>query len=89
MLSSEEQSNLDAQIALSKSLSLGLVFSLFPILGLGSIAAILIGVRGHRKIAASGQKLVGAKMAILCVVVGVIGLIINIFFFWTKVFRPR
>ena len=81
MLSTEEKSKLEAQSALSKSLSLGLMFSVMPVAGLGSIAAIRIGVRGRKKIQASNGNLVGSGVATWCIYAGVFGLIANIIFF--------
>jgi hypothetical protein len=85
MLSAQEQAEVDTQIALSKSLSLGFVFSLLPIAGLGSLAAIWIGARGWKKIEASGGKLVGTGMVLWCIAAGVAGLIWNGVFFWPMV----
>jgi hypothetical protein len=88
MLSAEERVQIDAQMALSKNLSLGVVLSLLPVAGLGSAAAIWIGVRAWKKIGASEQKLVGTGMAVWCVAAGVIGLIANVVFFWPMVSNP-
>lgn len=87
MLSAEEQAQVDVQISLSKSLSLGLVFSILTVGGLGSVAAIWIGVRGWKKIKASDRKLVGSGIATWCIVAGVVGLLANIIFFWPMVFH--
>jgi hypothetical protein len=87
MLTAEDHAQIAIQLALTRRLSLGILLSLFPILGLGSIIAIWIGVRGRKKIEASGGKLVGTGLASCCVVLGTLGLIGNTFFFWMTVIR--
>ena len=78
MITAEERSQIEAQIVLSKSLGLGVALSLLPSAGLGSVAAIVIGMRAKKKIKESGDKLVGSGMASWCVAVGYVGLIANV-----------
>jgi len=87
MLSAQEKTQIEAQVALSKNLALGFVLLLLPVAGIGSMTAIWIGVRSWRKIKASDPRLVGTGMAGWCVAVGVVGLIANIVFFWPLVFH--
>jgi hypothetical protein len=87
MLSAEEQSQVDAQVALSKRLALGFALSLLPVAGLGSLAAIVIGLRAWKKIEASNQKLVGGGLATWCVVAGVVGLLANALLLWPTIIR--
>ena len=71
---------MNEQIALSKSLGLGFALSVMPTAGLGSIAAIIIGLRARKKIATSRYELTGSGMAAWCIIVGAIGLIVSICF---------
>ncbi|MEO5958195.1 MAG: hypothetical protein ABIR80_03700 [Opitutaceae bacterium] len=87
MLSEEDKIQIAEQIALSKSLALGFALSLLPVAGVGSIVAIVIGIRARKTIEASGEKLVGLGIAAWCIGAGVIGLIANVFFVWPIVFR--
>ena len=80
MLSPEEKTKLETQSALSKSLALGLMFTVLPAAGVGSIAAIWIGIRGRKKIQESNGDLVGAGVATWCIYVGALGLVANILF---------
>lgn len=82
VLSAEEQRLMNDQIALSKSLALGIALSVLPVAGIGSIAAIIIGLRAKRKLAASSGKLTGAGAASWCVIAGSVGLIINMVLIW-------
>lgn len=79
MITAEDRSQIEAQIALSKSLGLGVALSLLPVAGLGSIASIVIGVRARKKIKESADKLSGSGVAAWCIVVGSLGLLANIF----------
>jgi hypothetical protein len=87
MLTTDEKSQIEKQVALSKGLGLGVALSLLPVAGIGSLAAIIIGARAKKKIKESGGQLAGGWMASWCVVVGTVGLIANVFLFWRLVIR--
>jgi hypothetical protein len=87
MLSEDEKSQIAEQTALSQSLGLGVALSLLPLAGIGSIAAIIIGLRSKKKIKASGDRLCGAMMASWYLVVGTVGLLVNVWWFWPIIFR--
>jgi len=87
MITAEDRSQIEAQVALSKSLGLGVALSLLPVAGLGSLAAIVIGVRAKKKIKESGDKLAGGGMASWCVAVGYVGLAANAVLLWLLIRR--
>ena len=87
MLTAEEKLQMHAQIALSKSLAMGFVFSLLPVAGLGSLAAIVIGLRARKKIAASRGRLVGMGMVTWCILAGAFGLLMNVLLLWPTILR--
>lgn len=76
----EENQRLATQIALSKRLSLGIALSLLPSLGLGSLAAIWIGISAYKKIKASNGELTGIWAARWCMCAGFVGLVLSIAF---------
>lgn len=78
MRTPEQEQEMSEQITLSKSLGLGFALSVIPTAGIGSVAAIIIGLRARKKIATSRYELTGSGMAAWCVVVGSIGLIMSI-----------
>lgn len=65
-----------AQIKLSVLLGYGFAFSLLGIGGLAPLIAFIIGWQARRRIKQSPVKLVGAKLAWWCLVVGGVGMII-------------
>jgi hypothetical protein len=89
MRTAEEKIQMEAQIALSKSLAMGFAFSLLPVAGLGSIAAIVIGLRARKKIEASNGRLVGMGMVTWCILVGAFGLVLNLFLLWPTIMRLK
>lgn len=89
MLSAEEKAQVEAQVALSKSLAFGVALSLVTAAGIGSAAAIWIGFRARGKIKASNGRLAGSGMSAWCIVAGAIGLIANVLIVWPMFFRHR
>jgi len=63
------------QIKLSVLLGYGFAFSLLGIGGLASLIAFIIGWEVRRRIKQSHDKLVGAKLAWWCIVVGGLGMV--------------
>lgn len=59
-----------AQIKVSVLLGYGFALSLQPLGGLGSLAALLIGLEARRRIRRSGGRLGGIRLAWWCIVVG-------------------
>jgi hypothetical protein len=70
-----------AQIKLSVLLGYGFAFSLLAIGGLAPLIAFIIGWQARRRIKQSHDKLVGAKLAWWCIIVGGLGMVI-----WPLVF---
>jgi hypothetical protein len=85
MRTPEQEQEMSEQIALSKSLGLGFALSVVPTAGVGSIAAIVIGLRARKKIATSRYELTGSGMAAWCIIVGSLGLIMSVGFLGSMV----
>jgi hypothetical protein len=77
MLTPDEKRQIEEQIKLSKSLGLGFALSLIPLYGVGSVAALVIGFRAKKRIAASQGRLAGAGMAAWCIIVGSAGVLVG------------
>lgn len=54
----------------------GLVFAIFWLGGIGSIIALISGIRARRIIAASDGELIGNGRALACILVGAAGMLI-------------
>ena len=54
----------------------GLVFAIFWLAGIGSIIALVSGIRARRMIAASKGELVGNGRALACILAGAAGMLI-------------
>ena len=72
----ELQHNLAEQIKLSKLLSRGFIFSIVWLGGVGSLIALVSGIRALVLIRRSNSRLAGSAMAWWCVVVGGLGVIV-------------
>jgi hypothetical protein len=70
-----------AQIKLSVLLGYGFAFSIQGTVGLGSLAAFVIGLVARRRIKSSGGRLAGIGVAWWCIVVGACGAV-----FWTLMY---
>jgi hypothetical protein len=68
-------SDLERQVRLSKMLAMGFALSLVVVGGLGSLAALLIGVKALTAINRSPIELVGKWMAWWCIIIGALGAI--------------
>jgi hypothetical protein len=68
-------SDLERQVRLSKMLAMGFSLSLVGVGGLGSLAALLIGLKALTVINRSPVELVGKWMAYWCIIIGGIGAI--------------
>jgi hypothetical protein len=68
-------SDLERQVRLSKMLAMGFALSLVGAAGLGSLAALLIGLKALTVINRSPVELVGKWMAWWCIIIGALGAI--------------
>jgi hypothetical protein len=68
-------SDLERQVRLSKMLAMGFSLSLVGAGGLGSLAALLIGLKALTAINRSPVELVGKWMAWWCIIIGALGAI--------------
>jgi len=68
-------SDLERQVRLSKMLAMGFALSLVGVGGLGSLAALLIGLKALTVINRSPVELVGKWMAWWCIIIGALGAI--------------
>jgi hypothetical protein len=66
-------SDLERQVRLSKMLAMGFALSLVGVGGLGSLAALLIGVKALTAINRSPVQLAGKWMAWWCIIIGALG----------------
>ncbi len=67
---------LELQIRVSKMLSLGFVFTIMAIGGLGSLTALILGLKAMKIINQSHGEIVGIRLAWWCIIVGALGTII-------------
>lgn len=71
---------IDAQLArqvrVSKMLGLGFVLSVVPMAGIGSLAALTIGLRAKRIIQQSNNEIAGIRMAWWCIIAGAVGAVV-------------
>jgi hypothetical protein len=68
-------SDLERQVRLSKMLAMGFALSLVGVGGLGSLAALLIGLKALTVINRSPVELVGKWIAWWCIIIGALGAI--------------
>ena len=66
-------SDLERQVRLSKMLAMGFALSLVGVGGLGSLAALVIGLKALTVINRSPVELVGKWMAWWCIIIGALG----------------
>jgi hypothetical protein len=65
------------QARASKMLRIGFAFSIVWLSGLGSLIALIIGLRARRIIMQSEEEIWGIRLAWWCIIVGVLGVIIG------------
>ena len=70
---SPDDPKLALQVRVSKLLGCGFAFSLVVSGGVGSLIALVIGLRARRIIKRSGGELAGIRMAWWCIIVGALG----------------
>ncbi|PYS95299.1 MAG: hypothetical protein DMF65_14300 [Acidobacteria bacterium] len=63
------------QVRVSKMLGYGFAFAIVWAGGVGSLIALVVGLRARKLIRQSGGELSGMKMAWVCIIGGVIGLV--------------
>jgi hypothetical protein len=61
---------LELQVKTSRMLSLGFTLSIVWLLGVGSLIAVILGLKGRRIVKQSDGKIRGLKMAWWCIIVG-------------------
>lgn len=71
----EEKALLEEQIRLTKSLTTGFAFSIVWMAGIGSMIALVIGIKALIQISRSENKLSGSGLAWWCIIVGGIGVV--------------
>ena len=69
---------LELQVKTSKMLALGFTLSIVWLLGVGSLIAFILGLKGRRIIKQSDGKIRGLKMAWWCIIVGAVETLIAI-----------
>jgi hypothetical protein len=75
-MKNEPLPNLELQVKVSKILSLGFVFSIVWLAGIGSFIAFISGLRARKMINQSNGEIGGLKLAWWCIIVGALGMII-------------
>ena len=69
---------LELQVKTSRMLALGFTLSIVWLLGVGSLIAFILGLKGRRIIKQSDGKIRGLKMAWWCIIVGAVETVIAI-----------
>ena len=85
-MENETQQTLELQIKVSKMLSNGFIFSIVGLVGIGSLISLILGLRAMKIIRQSEGKIVGAKLAWWCIIIGGLGMIslpFFAFYVWT------
>ena len=72
---SPEDPKLALQVRVGKMLGYGFAFSVVWAGGVGSLLALIIGLKARRLIKRSGGEVAGIRMAWWCIVVGALGLV--------------
>ena len=72
----EEASRLEQQVRVSRMLAYGFIFSLGWLAGVGSLIALIQGLRAMRIIRHSHGQLTGTNLAWWCIITGALGVII-------------
>ena len=76
MMSERLPPGLELQIRVSKILCLGFVFTIMSLGGLGSLVALILGLKARKIINQSHGEIVGIRMAWWCILIGALGTII-------------
>ncbi len=64
-------------------LGLGFILSIVPMIGIGSLTALIIGLKAKSVIQQSNSEIAGIKMAWWCIIAGGVGVIVfPILFLW-------
>jgi hypothetical protein len=81
----QEDPKLALQVRVSKMLSTGFVLSLVGVGGVGSLVALVIGLRARKIIRESGDEISGMKMAWWCIVAGTVGTLVLPYLSWVVI----
>ena len=79
---SPDDPKLALQVRVSKLLGCGFAFSLVVSGGVGSLIALVIGLRARSLIKRSGGELSGIRMAWWCIIVGALGAVMMPLLLW-------
>lgn len=80
----KDAKKLEQQVKVSRMLATGFVLSIVWIGGIGSLAAIILGLRARRIIKQSKGEIIGIKLAWWCILEGALGaLVAPLFIFLT------
>jgi hypothetical protein len=64
-------------------LGLGFVLTIVPMVGIGSLAALLIGLKAKHMIQQSHNEIAGIRMAWWCIIAGAVGVVVfPLLFLW-------
>jgi hypothetical protein len=66
---------LEQQVKVSRMLATGFAFSIVWMGGIGSLIALVLGLRARKIIQQSNGEIVGIKMAWWCIIVGALGVL--------------
>ncbi|HKC63897.1 MAG TPA: hypothetical protein VKB86_09680 [Pyrinomonadaceae bacterium] len=83
----EEARRLEQQVRVSKTLADGFMFSIVWLGGIGSLVALIKGLRALRIIQRSNGELTGKGMAWWCIIAGALGSIIAPLLFFLSLTR--
>lgn len=79
----EMKDRLERQVRVSKMLCLGFILTIVPMAGLGSLAALLIGLKAKNIIQQSNSEIAGIMMAWWGIIAGAVGgIIFPMLFLW-------
>ncbi|HUQ32415.1 MAG TPA: hypothetical protein VM095_09855 [Pyrinomonadaceae bacterium] len=74
---------LSQQVRVSKLLGLGFILTIVPMVGIGSLAALFIGLKAKSIIQQSNSEIAGIRMAWWCIIAGAVGVVaFPLLFLW-------
>jgi uncharacterized membrane protein len=76
MMSERLPPGLELQIRVSKILCLGFVFTIMSLGGLGSLVALILGLKARKIINQSHGEIIGIRLAWWCIIIGALGTIL-------------
>jgi hypothetical protein len=73
---------LEVQVRTSKMLAFGFTLTLIPLYGIGSLIALVIGLKGRRVVKRANGELSGSVMAWWCIIAGAVGTLYGALFWF-------